>query len=333
MIKESKVGQYVLYAIGEIILVVVGILIAVQIDNWNEDRKKNEQIREVLTQVTTDLATDIERIRWVNEFFLEKDSLIIAYRETHFEEVDSLSENEKSQLYNLIRTYYAFTAHDKGFQLLLSKVDETETQHKNLTEDLSFLYQDATEAIYTHKVGLADMLRDHIDYQMKNFDWYSGNYLYREMSQEELDYYMFDPMYKNFMALYRMHLINIVANGRWFEDVACKIHRQLVIELTGDYQDVEGVWKQAPDNLLQYLDGQFLADTDTISFEVKDQQLITVSEATFRLKSDASYFIYRYMGDSTFYFDPDRNLKISEDGSVYLTAFFDWPSIPLKRIN
>ena len=37
---ENKVTAYLRYAIGEIILVVIGILIALQINNWNERRKK-----------------------------------------------------------------------------------------------------------------------------------------------------------------------------------------------------------------------------------------------------------------------------------------------------
>ena len=39
MLKENKTSKYLLYAIGEIILVVIGILIALQINNWNETRK------------------------------------------------------------------------------------------------------------------------------------------------------------------------------------------------------------------------------------------------------------------------------------------------------
>ena len=49
MIKENKVSTYLLYAIGEIILVMVGILLAVQVNNWNENRKlQNEEINLLL---------------------------------------------------------------------------------------------------------------------------------------------------------------------------------------------------------------------------------------------------------------------------------------------
>ena len=37
--EKNKTGKYFKYAIGEIVLVVIGILIALQINNWNENRK------------------------------------------------------------------------------------------------------------------------------------------------------------------------------------------------------------------------------------------------------------------------------------------------------
>ena len=39
---ENKTGKYLKYAIGEIVLVVIGILIALQINNWNENRKASK---------------------------------------------------------------------------------------------------------------------------------------------------------------------------------------------------------------------------------------------------------------------------------------------------
>jgi len=58
MIKESKFGQYLLYAIGEIILVVVGILIAVQIDNWNETIREKSIEQRTLTELKLAIMQD-----------------------------------------------------------------------------------------------------------------------------------------------------------------------------------------------------------------------------------------------------------------------------------
>ncbi|MEH6779913.1 DUF6090 family protein, partial [Maribacter arcticus] len=40
LLAENKFSRYLLYAIGEIVLVVIGILIALSINNWNENRKQ-----------------------------------------------------------------------------------------------------------------------------------------------------------------------------------------------------------------------------------------------------------------------------------------------------
>ena len=52
---ENKTGKYFKYAIGEIILVVIGILIALQINNWNEGKKAKEKEREALLEIVSDL--------------------------------------------------------------------------------------------------------------------------------------------------------------------------------------------------------------------------------------------------------------------------------------
>ena len=48
---ENKTGKYFKYAIGEVILVVIGILIALQINNWNENRKYNKNNTLMLQQL------------------------------------------------------------------------------------------------------------------------------------------------------------------------------------------------------------------------------------------------------------------------------------------
>lgn len=64
MMTENKLNLYVVYAIGEVVLVVVGILIALQIDNSNERTIKNEQFKITLDQVYTNLKCDLDAAVW-----------------------------------------------------------------------------------------------------------------------------------------------------------------------------------------------------------------------------------------------------------------------------
>ncbi|WP_162920003.1 DUF6090 family protein [Hanstruepera ponticola] len=59
---ENKTGKYIKYAIGEIVLVVIGILIALQINNWNESRKKIQLEISILKDIKSDLKDNISNL-------------------------------------------------------------------------------------------------------------------------------------------------------------------------------------------------------------------------------------------------------------------------------
>ncbi|MFC5196609.1 DUF6090 family protein [Bizionia hallyeonensis] len=62
LLSEGKTGKYLKYAVGEIVLVVIGILIALQINNANENRKTNGIKKEYYRQILVDLDKEIDNI-------------------------------------------------------------------------------------------------------------------------------------------------------------------------------------------------------------------------------------------------------------------------------
>ena len=62
LMSENKMGKYFKYAIGEILLVVIGILIALQINNWNEGKKERAQEQELLTQLKSEFQSNLEQL-------------------------------------------------------------------------------------------------------------------------------------------------------------------------------------------------------------------------------------------------------------------------------
>ena len=59
LLSEGKTRKYFKYAIGEIVLVVIGILIALQINNWNEEGKLNNKRQQYYNQLIEDINKDI----------------------------------------------------------------------------------------------------------------------------------------------------------------------------------------------------------------------------------------------------------------------------------
>ncbi len=51
--------NYILYAIGEIVLIVLGILIALQISNWNDEKKEEKLAKEMLSEIETAIGGDL----------------------------------------------------------------------------------------------------------------------------------------------------------------------------------------------------------------------------------------------------------------------------------
>ena len=77
LLTENKLGNYLVYAIGEIFLVMVGILLALQVNTWNENRKESKIELDILTGIKNDLNDDIIGLTELVSF----DSLVVARTE------------------------------------------------------------------------------------------------------------------------------------------------------------------------------------------------------------------------------------------------------------
>jgi len=136
LLSENKFSKYLIYAIGEIILVVIGILIALQINNWNENRKARLTEVTKLNKLLEDLKLDSiafdSNLKVLSEInSLHQQLYNIGYKNSN----EPLTENPRS-----IRRYVTFEAPSlKTSSLLVSQLNN-ETIRKELidyNEDLN----------------------------------------------------------------------------------------------------------------------------------------------------------------------------------------------------
>ena len=80
----NNFSKYLLYALGEILLVVIGILIALQIDTYSDQKKERQQEKKLLYNLSQEVGLDIQQITYNTQLSNERlgrlDSLILRMK-------------------------------------------------------------------------------------------------------------------------------------------------------------------------------------------------------------------------------------------------------------
>ncbi|GAB2761228.1 DUF6090 family protein [Salinimicrobium soli] len=85
LIKKKKIGRYLLYATGEIFLIVIGILIALGINNWNQNRQAREREKFYLEGLRSEFESSkikLQNLMEVNRLNYEESKKIAKYLTT-----------------------------------------------------------------------------------------------------------------------------------------------------------------------------------------------------------------------------------------------------------
>ncbi|NIX65208.1 hypothetical protein HB672_09755 [Gaetbulibacter sp. S0825] len=166
--ETGKTGKYFKYAIGEIVLVVIGILIALQINNWNENRKKIVQEVFILEKLQFDIALDLSAISIeltdidnnINELTFCTDAILGKTEPTREEFIKNL---------NSLLTISLFDQNQTTFNNIVSSGQIEYIQNQALTDSITKYYNydykgwDTALRDYTRNITAPFMLNfDHI---------------------------------------------------------------------------------------------------------------------------------------------------------------------------
>ena len=119
LLMENKTGKYFKYAIGEIILVVVGILIALQINNWNENKKAKETELYVLAEILNNLKEDALLINGI--IAKRKEANISAKNMLVYLKKDTVNVNVLSEDFLNYLSFERYFPINNAYEILKSK--------------------------------------------------------------------------------------------------------------------------------------------------------------------------------------------------------------------
>ncbi len=97
LLTENKVSKYLLYAIGEIVLVMVGILLALQVNNWNEESKNTSSEIKTMMGLVEEFKINHARLTFVIDRKQLAENALRNYLKTITS--DSLSQIQKSKFH------------------------------------------------------------------------------------------------------------------------------------------------------------------------------------------------------------------------------------------
>ena len=205
LLSEGKTGKYFKYAIGEIVLVVIGILIALQINNWNENRKTNENFILLLSNVRDELAYNIELSSEVINYYREVDTLAHKVLNNRLAKEDY---KNNPALFGINIRYYPIYMSRNAFSALEDfKKDET-FKSKSIMSDLKLIYSDNYDIIQRNNLDIEELTLKLYNELRLERDW---AYQLTTASIDDIveneaimDYYIDNPFYLNNLDFYRI---------------------------------------------------------------------------------------------------------------------------------
>ena len=159
LLRENRFSRYLIYAIGEIILVVIGILIALQLNNWNENRKLDVAEIGYLNSLQEDIHKDIQAqdsITPILKSKLEK----LKELDKELKKIDRDSDYEKA-LFSYAGSigYPEFVSNDHTLETLKSSGNIEAISDKKLRRQI-LDYRDQVEIYERHQKLVGDMMLD-----------------------------------------------------------------------------------------------------------------------------------------------------------------------------
>ncbi|MEL6973017.1 MAG: DUF6090 family protein [Bacteroidota bacterium] len=193
---EKRQPSFIIYAIREVLLVVVGILIAVSINNWNEKRKQGRELDNILMTIEDNLSSDIVKIDEILGHYEGRDSI---FKNTLAGQYTVENYQAKPELGFLILGYPELSLNTRGFHLLEKfKGNITNDKEKIVQEVVEFYNKQLLEIRVDDELRAYDF-KDNFNYWKNNTTWW-GDYIQFKITEDFIEYAVESPDYKTRVA-------------------------------------------------------------------------------------------------------------------------------------
>ena len=221
LMEQNNTGKYLKYAMGEIILVVIGILIAVAINDAYNASKNEQKVKTILTQMQEDILADIKDSKRIFRHYIRKDSMAYkVYKDILTVESTPYELRPYDDTVNL-------SVNRGGYERLMDYLENLPEKYSLLMPRLKRIYTVMQEDITDSNANLlakADHSRynraytdpNHAEHQLSNFT-----------TKEARQYLLDDPFLKNRTVEYMTAFRGVAFISYVFKIEATELYHQI----------------------------------------------------------------------------------------------------------
>ncbi len=215
LLTENMTGKYLKYAIGEILLVMAGILLALQVNNWNESRKQDAQFKVTLEQLYNVLHVDVETFDRNQTFYKNQIGIINLL----LEYPDSISDNKLPfRLFDLADDEIDEHNSDVPYYAKNLKLSPNNIEQNELSKQITFYTRGLNRKFSVGNKDISELFDElelpwpqFIDESIMNGINYNDSTLYTKNSIEKLIAFKNSDKYK--IILKKLKFSHVLYNG------------------------------------------------------------------------------------------------------------------------
>ncbi len=266
LLSENKFTKYITYAIGEIFLVVVGILIAVWINSKNQERINEARAVTILKEIQKDLKKDIKVAEVTVNRIITTDSIakLLLWDKITGDEMFAIHEKNS---YGIVFRDITFTSSDNGYVNYKRNLNNIPAKYSSISNDLKFLYGTIRVDGEARNERIRSTALENLD-KINRYDWVveaeKGF-----MSEEAKNYFIRDLEFKKILLKYMNGIANVFILTQAYEQKAIDVHNKISKLLNSeDYIPSYPSFRSSIDSLQQNnLNGKYkLKETMSPSF-------------------------------------------------------------------
>ena len=263
---DNQFLKYSRYAIGEIVLVVVGILIALQINTWNDRKKEVAKFNNQLIKVQDELERNLSSYNSTIESNQEQDSLFDIARSG----ILTRDMIEKNNLFAYLTFYLTMLEiRDLEFKNISELNIELNKSQDSILKLLNEIYINQKPNVDMHKIELKTLCTSNYKELSESKTWVSKWHNTGQIPEEAYAYFINDPYYLNQVSFYSIILFNnLFPHTLNIRDSSIQVHR-----LISKYFHQEDTLLNYPVDQYKHYLGLYQSETISIRIENRDNKL------------------------------------------------------------